>query len=202
MTDKYFHDIEERPEVFPNQWECDELFVGDVNWLCGDIDLASRLVTKSRLNSFDWDKAALDVLIRSYHEAWNYKDDLIICVWDVNQPESDAPLGFSVIDLSWAETNAKKICSVTIKVILIWVRPEQRGFLGFVARHVLAHLMLYLNDCKLVHPHVAQKGVDIVCYTDFIDAGGDRAPGVIEENLGYMQESGIWKIRKLVFDQD
>ena len=174
MNDISFENIEIRPDIFPSKWHYKNLNPEDVEWITGGINRASRLATKSRLNSSYWKKSSLDKLIESYSDAWNYGDQMIICVWDVHQKESEPPIGFISFDIAWHETSAKKISNLFLTINLIWVRPDKRGLGGISARHITSHLILYFESCKLYHPFVALKGLTVFYYADFDSFGGEK----------------------------
>lgn len=200
MNDISFENIEIRPDIFPSKWHYKNLNPEDVEWITGGINRASRLATKSRLNSSYWKKSSLDKLIESYSDAWNYGDQMIICVWDVHQKESEPPIGFISFDIAWHETSAKKISNLFLTINLIWVRPDKRGLGGISARHITSHLILYFGSCKLYHPYVALKGLTVFYYADFDSLGGEKISYIIQENLENMKYNNTWKIRELDFD--
>jgi hypothetical protein len=84
MNDNSFENIEIRPDIFPSKWHYKNLNPEDFEWITGGINRASRLTTKSRLNSSYRKKTSLDKLIESYSDGWNYGDQMIICVWDAH----------------------------------------------------------------------------------------------------------------------
>jgi hypothetical protein len=200
MTDIYFESIEERPDIFPSKWHCRRLRRGDVECKTGNINPSSQLTTKSRLNSSYWEKNLLMKLMESYNDAWNFSDEMIICVWDVNQREKEPPLGFISFSFLWEQTKTKRISYLDFTVKLIWVRPDERGLGGVVARHVVSHLLFYLEDCKLIVPYVPKEGVDVDYDADWYSSGGEKLSYIIEDYLTFMKDNGVWKIRELTCD--
>ncbi len=200
MTDRWFSSIQDRPDIFPNQWFGEKINMDEVAWVCGDINPSSKLVSKSRLNSEIWNKTALGDLISSYAEKWNFQGELIICVWDEKMQEIDKPIGFVSFSFRWDETKTRKLSSLSIDLDLLWVRPDKRGLGGVAAKHVITHMIHYLDSCKFSHPHVSLRGMDILYQADFDSAGGEHASSIIEENLEFFKSSGQWKVRTLDID--
>jgi hypothetical protein len=199
MEDISFENFETRPDIFPVKWSCKNITRDDVERITGKINSASQLVTKSRLNSSYWTKNSLDRLIQSFHEAWNYNDEMIICVWEANQKENEPPLGFISFHFWWQETKTKRISYLALSLNLIWVRPDKRGLGGTAARHIVSHLIFYLQNCKFVSPYVSVRGVDVTLHADFDSLGGEKVSNIIEENLMFMKDIKLWKIREVVF---
>jgi hypothetical protein len=199
-ADINYNNIEERPDIFPIKWHCKGLDKEDVQCRAGNINPSSQLTTKSRLNSSYWKKSSLDKLIESFNDAWNYSDQLIICVWNVTQKESEPPLGFISFSFKWEQTKTKKISYLEFTVNLIWVRPDKRGLGGVAARHIVAHLLCYLEDCKLTPPYVSAKGVDVTNYAEWHSSGGEKVTNLIDSYLLFMKSINIWKIRNLDYD--
>lgn len=200
MTEKYFADIEKRPDVFPVIWQVERLFREVVEWFAGDLSRQSTLITKSVLNSRDWSGVQLTELVNSFQEKWYFPDGLLICVWDVNQSESEAPLGFVAFEIAWNETRRKRISDLFLTINLFWVRPDKRGYGAVVAKHLLSHFLIYLMECNLVLPIVSPGGAIVFYYADLYSNGGDAISSIIEEHLELMQAQGIWRMRDLVCD--
>jgi hypothetical protein len=195
-----FNNIKYRPDVFPGKWHCKNLSKDDVAWAAGSVNQYSQLLTKSTLNSCFWPKVALINLVESYGEKWNFGDQIIISVWDKVQNENESPVGFVSFDFVWYENRARKISDLTLKVNLVWVRPDKRGLGGVVARHVISHFVFYLLDCNLRSPFVSRKGLFINYYADFYSIGGDKVSKILEENLAYIKEAQIWKVGVIEID--
>ena len=190
----------ERPDIFPNKWRCNTLNSADVYWLSGNINRSSSLITKSRLNSCYWRMAKLTKLVNETDADWGFDDEMILCVWDVQQLEKEPPLGFVSFNLAWNETRYKKISEFFLTVHLIWVRPDKRGLGGVVARHVTAHLLMYLRECKLIPPHVTREGVTVFYCADLYSLGGEKVSFIIADYFHFMKAAKLWKINSVVFE--
>lgn len=200
MSEIFFEKTDLRPDIFPPQWRCKNVGRDDVEWVTGLINRGSQLITKSRLNSSYWKKCNLDRLIESYDDAWNYGDQTIISVWETSQKEKEPPIGFISFDIGWEETKAQRVHTIYLTVNLIWVRPDKRGLGGVAARHVAAHLIFYLENCKLTQPYVPKTGVSIFYHADFDSFGGEKISYIIQENLEILKENKVWNIKELDFD--
>ena len=190
----------ERPDIFPIKWHRRCLTKSDVFWMTGNINFSSSLRTKSRLNSCYWRSATLTKLVNESDADWGFDDEMIICVWDIQQQEKEPPIGFVSFNLSWNESQYKKISEFFLTVHLIWVRPDKRGLGGVVARHVTAHLLMYLKECKLIPPHVTRKGVTVFYCAHLSSLGGEKVSFIIADYLRFMKAAKVWKIRSVEFE--
>ncbi len=172
----------------------------EAGFYAGDLDRRSDLVSKSILNSDCWKRAQLRTLVKSFGDEWNFPESSLIPVWEVDQPEAEAPLGFVAFDIAWHETRRRRISDLSLTVNLFWVRPDRRGLGGELAKHLVSHFLLYLAECHLVLPIVSPQGVDVTYYADLYSGGGEAISSMIEEELQYMKDSGIWRINRLDFD--
>lgn len=199
MIDNAFYSIKEKPEVFPLRWSCRNVTKDDVLWRAGEYYRSGVFKTKSRLNSCYWKKASLERLIRSDGEGWNFNDELVICVWEINQAEKEPPIGFVSFSFVWEETRFKKINCLDIEIGLIWIRPDKRRFGGAEVKHVLAHLLFYFEACKIVFPYASPRGVKVYCQADVFSHGGKKASSIIADYLEYMKDIGLWRIKDIEF---
>jgi hypothetical protein len=200
MNENYLDNIEDRPDIFPCKWHR-ELDSFDVALSCSSLrsyGITGNVDTKSRLNSSYWKKPALKKMMGN--DNWNVKGQMIICVWDINQKESDPPIGFTSFDISRLETRTKRVSELFLTVNLIWVNPSKRSLGGNTARHVVSHLIAYLEDCNFTKEIVASKGMDVYYHAELHSSGGGTLSKVIEGNLSYMKDCGAWKMKNLELD--
>ena len=189
---------EDRPDIFPNKWHLKNVDHKVVKFKTEKINRNSTLITKSRLNSSYWKRTPLKKLIESFGEDWRVSSNyLIICVWDDHQKENEVRIGFINFAFVWDETKLRKISSLSLYVDLIWVRPDKRGLGGVVARHVISHLLFYLETCNLKYPFVSARGVNIEYYAELYSLGGEKVSDIITAYLSYLQDEQYWNIRNI-----
>jgi hypothetical protein len=197
MNENYLNNVEDRPDIFPCKWHR-ELDSFDVAISCSSLrsyGITGNVDTKSRLNSSYWKKPALTKMMAN--DNWRVHGQMIICVWDINQKESDPPIGFASFDISRLETRTKRVSDLFLTIKLIWVHPSKRSLGGNTARHVVSHLIAYLEDCNFTKAIVASKGMVVYYNAELNSLGGGTLSQVIEDNLSCMKETGMWKMRYL-----
>ncbi|MCQ8128296.1 hypothetical protein [Methylomonas rivi] len=200
MKDVLLCDVNLRPDIFPQNWTYPAMVADTVAELSGEINPSSDLITKSSLNNAQWSASELTTLMRSFDEKWNFDSNAIIAVWDANQPESDAPLGFIVFGWLWTETRTKKINTAFLDLPLLWVRPDKRGLGGTVVRHVVCHFLHYLSDCTFDHSHVSSRGMELCCHADFDSIGGEKAFAIIKDHILFLEDTEKWYIKEFIFE--
>lgn len=189
--------------AFPKKWTCDSVSREDVESEAIEINRQSSLVSKSILNSRYWTGPKLHKFIREngswFGDGWHFDSRCnTLCIWDRDSKESEPPLGFIAFHFNFAksiEVNSEydEVWGyVSLFLDLVFVRADQRGMGGAIAKHIATHFISYLADCAPHNLIGEEEEWSFNYHASYYSKGGERFSKLIEEKIEYIKDEHIW----------